>query len=209
MVSHQIANRREAMAVECPSLLSVLAEVPDPRGRRGKRHPLAATLALAVAATLCGYRSYGAIAEWGRNYGPALLVALGFTRPRSPCAAALFLLFRRLDRERLEVALGRWAEAVLATVPPREGALEPLAIDGKTVRGAKKQGALNVHLLSVLAHRLGLTLAQHAVPDHTNEITAIQTVLEGLILKGRVVTVDALLCQREIAQTIVEKGGTT
>jgi hypothetical protein len=190
-------------------LMSLLAEVPDPRGRRGKRHPLPATLALAVAATLCGYRSYGAIAEWGRHYGAALTVALGFTRPQPPCAAALFLLFRRLDRDALEAALSRWAAAVLATVPPREGELEPLAIDGKTVRGAQKQGALNVHLLSVLSHRLGLTLAQHAVPDRTNEITAIQTVLEGLLLDGRVVTVDALLCQREIAQTIVAKGGTT
>jgi DDE family transposase len=197
------------MSADCLSLLSVLAEVPDPRGRRGKRHPLSATLALAVAATLCGYRSYGAIAEWGRNYGPALIVALGFTRPKTPCAAALFLLFQRLDRERLEAALGRWAEAMLARLPPRDGELEPLAIDGKTVRGAKQQGALNVHLLSVLSHRLGLTLAQHAVPDHTNEITAIQTVLQMLLLEGRVVTVDALLCQREIAQTIVEKGGTT
>jgi hypothetical protein len=197
------------MSGEGPSLLTVLAEVPDPRGRRGKRHPLAATLALAVAATLCGYRSYGAMAEWGRNYGPALVEALGFTRPTTPCAAALFLLFRRLDRERLEAALGRWAEAMLSHLPPRAGEREALAIDGKTVRGAKQQGALNVHLLSVLSHRLGLTLAQHAVPDHTNEITAIRTVLEGLILEGRVVTVDALLCQREIAQTIVAKGGTT
>jgi hypothetical protein len=197
------------MSAGCPSLLSVLTEVPDPWGRRGKRHPLAATLALAVAATLCGYRSYGAMAEWGRNYGPALVAALGFTRPKTPCAAALFLLFRRLDREQLEAALGRWAEAMLATLPPWEGELEPLAIDGKTIRGAKQQGALNVHLLSVLSHRLGLTLGQHAVPDHANEITAIQTVLEGLILQGRVVTVDALLCQREIAQTIVAKGGTT
>jgi hypothetical protein len=197
------------MSAECPSLLSVLTEVPDPRGRRGKRHPLAATLALAVAATLCGYRSYGAMAEWGRNYGPALVAALGFTRPKTPCAAALFLPFRRLDREQLEAALGRWAEAMLATLPPWEGELEPLAIDGKTIRGATQQGALNVHLLSVLSHRLGLTLGQHAVPDHANEITAIQTVLEGLILQGRVVTVDALLCQREIAQTIVAKGGTT
>jgi hypothetical protein len=197
------------MSAVCPSLLSILAEVPDPRGRRGKRHPLSATLALAVAATLCGYRSYGAIAEWGRHYGPALTAALGFTRPQTPCAAALFLLFRRLDRDALEAALGRWAEAVLATVPPRAGELEPLAIDGKTVRGAQQQGALKVHLLSVLSHRLGLTLAQHAVPDRTNEITAIQTVLEGLLLEGRVVTVDALLCQRAIAQTIAAKGGTT
>jgi DDE_Tnp_1-associated len=197
------------MAQVCPSLIAVLAEVPDPRGRRGKRHPLPAILALAVAATLCGAKSYAAIAEWGRNYGPAFAQALGFTRLKTPCAACLFLLFRRLDRAALEAVLARWAEAALAALPPQEGELEALAIDGKTVRGAKKQGALEVHLLSVLSHRLGLTLGQQAVADHSNEIGAMPAVLADLILRGRVVTADAMHCQRETARTIVAKGGTT
>ena len=77
------------------------------------------------------------------------------------------------------------------------------------MRGAKQQGALEVHLLSVLSQRLGLTLFQHAVADKTNEIGAIQEVLAALVLEGRVVTMDALLCQREVARTIREKGGTT
>ena len=84
-----------------------------------------------------------------------------------------------------------------------------MAIDGKTVRGAKQQGALEVHLLSVLSQRLGLTLWQQAVADKTNEIGAIQEALAALVLEGRVVTMDALLCQREVARTIREKGGTT
>src|SRR5947209_11788209 len=145
------------MSEVCPSLMTVLAEVPDPRGRRGKRHPLTAILALAVAAALCGAKSYAAIAEWGRNYGAPFASALGFTRLKTPCAACLFLLLRRLDRAALEAALARWAEAVLAALPPQAGEWEAVAIDGKTVRGAQKQGALNVHLLSVLPHRLGLT----------------------------------------------------
>jgi len=196
------------MSEVCPSLVTVLAEVPDPRGRRGKRHPLTAILAMAVAATLCGAQSYAAIAEWGRNYGPPFAQALGFTRLKTPCAACLFLLFRRLDRTALEAILARWAEAVLASLPPQEGELEPVAVDGKTVRGAKKHGALDVHLLSVLSHRLGLTLGQHAVSDHSNEIGAMPALLADLILKGRVVTADAMHCQRETARTIVEKGGT-
>jgi hypothetical protein len=185
-----------------------LAEVPDPRGRRGKRHPLTAILAMAVAATLCGAKTYAAMAEWGRNYGPAFAQALGFTRLKTPCAACLFLLFRRLDRQALEAALSGWAEAVLATLPPQAGEFEALAIDGKTLRGSKKQGALAVHLLSVLSHRLGLTLGQQAVADHSNEIGAMPAVLEALLLEGRVVTADAMHCQRETARQIVEKGGT-
>lgn len=84
-----------------------------------------------------------------------------------------------------------------------------MALDGKSLRGSRKQGAINVHLLSVLSQRLGLTLAQQAVDDKTNEIPAAQALLAGLVLEGRVLTMDALLCQREIARTIREKGGTT
>ena len=54
---------------------------------------------------------------------------------------------------------------------------------------------------------MGVTLAQHAVDDKTNEITAVETLLQHLVLEGRIVTMDALLTQRHIAQTIVEKGG--
>lgn len=191
------------------SLLEVLSQVPDPRQPSGKRHPLSAMLALACAATLCGAKSYGAIAEWGRNYGADLARALGFTRDQTPCAATFFLLFRRLDRSALEAVLSAWAGTLLEQMPPPKGARDALAIDGKTLRGSKQQGALDVHLLSVLSHRLGLTLNQQAVADKTNEIGAIHQVLEALVLEGRVVTVDALLCQRQIAAEIVVRGGTT
>ncbi|HVA93006.1 MAG TPA: transposase family protein, partial [Chloroflexota bacterium] len=77
----------------CPSLIECIAMLPDPRQARGKRHPLAAMVALAVAATLCGYRSYTAMAEWGRIYGADLSRALGFTREHTPCAATFFQLF--------------------------------------------------------------------------------------------------------------------
>jgi hypothetical protein len=191
------------------SLLEVLATVPDPRQPSGKRHPLSAMLALACAATLCGAKGYGAIAEWGRNYGADLARALGFTREKTPCAATFYLLFRQLDRTALEAALSAWAEALLDQLPPGDGTVDALAIDGKTLRGAKHQGALDVHLLSVLSHRLGLTLHQQAVADKTNEIGAIQQVLSSLVLEGRVVTVDAMLCQRKVAAAIVARGGIT
>ena len=188
-------------------LIDVLAEIPDPRQARGKRYPLVAVLALACAAMLCGYRSYSAIAEWGRNYGAALLQALGFPRATAPCAATLSLLFRRLDCARLEAALGQWAEAALAAAPPAPDAGEGLSLDGKTLRGSRKQGAPGAHLLSALSQRLGLTLAQTAVDEKTNEISAVQTVLEHVLLAGRVVTLDALLTQRAVAQAIVDRSG--
>src|SRR5262245_17522338 len=78
---------------------------------------------------------------------------------------------------------------------------------GKTLRGSKKQGAPGTHLLSALAHHVGVTLAQDAVDDKTNELTAVESLLCQLVLEGRIVTMDALLTPRHVAQTIVDKGG--
>jgi predicted transposase YbfD/YdcC len=99
---------------------------------------------------------------------------------------------RRVDREVVEAKLG---------------AEEGIAIDGKTLRGSQKQGAPGAHLLSALAHRLGLTLAQQAVADKTNEIPVALELLRHVVLEGRVVTMDALLTQRPSAQQIVDAGG--
>jgi predicted transposase YbfD/YdcC len=187
-------------------LIQVLAEIPDPRQARGKRYPLGAVLALACAAMLCGYRSYSAIAEWGRNDGTALLQALGFTVTRAPCAATLYLIFRRRDCERWEAARGQWTEGGPGHGPAPAGG-EGLGLEGKKLRGSHKQGAPGAPLLSALSQRLGLTVAQTAVDEKTNEITAVQTVLETMLLAGRGSTVDALLTQRAGAQAIVEGGG--
>ena len=187
------------------ALIEVFSAIPDFRQAQGKRHPLPAILALAAAAMLCGYRSYSAIAEWGRNYGQALATALGFSNGKTPCAATLHTVFRHLDKQRFEAQLGRWAEAVLSATPTP--ALEAEAIDGKSLRGSQKQGATGAHLLSVVSHRLGLTLLQSGVPDKTNEIGAVNELLAGLILKGRVITMDALLTQRKLAEAILARGG--
>jgi predicted transposase YbfD/YdcC len=161
-------------------------------------------VALAVAATLCGCRSYSAMAEWGRTYGAAIGRALGFTRAKTPCAATFYHLFRRLDRGSLEALLGSWVRQVLAAVPEEDPTgLPGVAMDGKTLRGSRKQGAPLTHLLAAVSHRLGLTLGQVAVEDKTNEITAIHTLLQGVLLAGQVVTLDALLTQQKIAQALV------
>jgi predicted transposase YbfD/YdcC len=193
----------------CP-LREVFAGIPDVRSRRGIRHPLSAILALACCARLGGARSYSAIAAWGRNDGTPIARALGF-RHIPPCAATLHLIFRRLDCAGFEAQLGAWAEGVMASMPPgtvRAQAAEPaVALDGNTLRGSRKQGAPGVHLLSALAHQVGVTLAQQAVADKTNESTVVETVLSQLVLTGRVVTMEALLTQTAVAQTSVAAGG--
>jgi len=195
------------MTEPCPVLLELLAEIPDFRQAQGRRHPLPAILALSVAAMVCGYRSYGAIAEWGRNYGTAMLRALGFTHDTAPCAATLNTVLRGLDIEAVERVLAGWAEGVVAATAAPPTALEAIAIDGKTLRGSRRQKAPGAHLLSALGHRLGLTVGQQAVADKTNEIGAIGDMLGALMLENRVITLDALLTQHDVAQTIVDGGG--
>ena len=192
------------MIAQHQPLIEVFAEIPDFRHCRGKRHPLPAILSLACCAMLCGYRTYSAIAEWGRNYGMGMARALGLVHD-TPCAATLHTIFRYVDRDILARKLGAWAEQVVARHPPAPTAA--VALDGKTLRGSRKQGAPGVHLLSALSHHLGLTLAQQAVSDKTNEITQVEAVLRQLVLPGRVFTMDALLTQRHVAQAIVDGGG--
>jgi hypothetical protein len=102
-------------------------------------------------AMLCGFRSYSAMADWGRCYGQKLARALGFTHAKTPCAATLHRVLRQRDGNVVEATLGRWAERVLTALPPAPDELEALAVDGKTLRGSRQQGAPAVHLLSVLS----------------------------------------------------------
>ncbi len=98
------------MAAEIIPLIQVLVEIADFRQASGKRYALPAILALACAAMLCGYRSYSAIAEWGRNYGQHLVAALGLTNGKTPGASTLHWIFRHLDGAQFEGKLAQWAD---------------------------------------------------------------------------------------------------
>jgi predicted transposase YbfD/YdcC len=101
-----------------------------------------------------------------------------------------------------------WLDDNFPPVPPvGSDELVGVAVDGKTLRGSRKQGAHQTHLLSVFSHRLRRTCAQLGVDDKTNEIGVMPVLLADLVIAGRVFTMDALLTQREIAQTIVKNDG--
>ena len=195
------------MEPQCRPLLATLHDIPDPRHARGRRHHLAAILALMCAAMRCDYRSDSAIADWGRGDGQQLARALGCTHDKTPCAATLHHVLRTLDGPLVEAALGAWADSVLTALPPAAGELEALAIDGNTLRGRRKQGAPAVHRLAALRQRLGLTLGHQAVADNTKEIPVLEEMWRDLVVEGRVITVDAWLTQRAVAERIVQGGG--
>jgi predicted transposase YbfD/YdcC len=192
-----------------PPLATFLATVPEFRSAQGRRHPLLAVLLLACTAMLCGARGESAIADWAKNYGPTWRARLGFTHPEGPSQSTVQRIFNGIDCDALDACLGRWADQVLAGTPATSDLLpfEAMAIDGKSLRASQRCGAEDAHLLSALSQRLGVVLAQVAVPDKTNEITAIDDLLAALVLTGWVVTTDALFTQGEIAQSILAAGG--
>jgi hypothetical protein len=185
-------------------LLAFLAQIPDPRGRQGRRHPWWAMLATIVCAVLQGARGYSAIHQWIHCREAPFWHLLGYLR-RPPSANTFRSLLMRISPEELEGAVRQWVEHCLAA--PTEDVLEAVAIDGKTLCGSLERHARAVHLLSALDQRTGCTLSQTRVDASTNEAKAALELLHTLVLKGRVVTGDAMFCQREICEQILQQGG--
>jgi hypothetical protein len=101
-------------------LLHFLNEIPDPRSRHGRQHPLSAVLALACCAILCGARGYAAIGQWAHDHDIGLMHRLGFTR-RPPTSGGIRKVLMAVGPAALEAALTRWAEALLGRTPVAEG----------------------------------------------------------------------------------------
>jgi predicted transposase YbfD/YdcC len=196
------------MDAVAPSLVSVLAQVPDPRGRRGRRHPWPALLLLVVVALLSGANTQRACARWGQHAGAASRRRLGFARRDGPSLATVHRLLQRVSVADLEARLGLWLGQVRrawAGGPARW--LDGIAVDGKTLRGARRLGARDVHLLSACCQRRALVLRQAAVPDTTNELGAIGPFLATVPLAGETVTFDAAFTQWLVAEQVVRQGG--
>jgi hypothetical protein len=184
------------------SLLDVLAQVPDPRSRHGRRHPLSAILSLAVLAMLSGAKSYQAIAQFGRDKGTALAHALGFTRGKTPTKSTFSVLFRILDVQAFEHALSRW---LTSRMP--EGQQKLLCLDGKTARGSRDGEVPGQHLVAAYSAEAQAVLAQIKVDAKTNEHKAALELLGILPVKGNIITGDAMFCQRDLCAKIIAAGG--
>jgi len=191
---------------EIPSLYEELQEVPDSRDDPGKRHPLVATLALVSVAFLCDYQNPHAISEWVDNYGKRYLKRFHFTRDAPPGQATWYRVLGSIDWSALEARVSRWTRQVLEMFDTHS-TLQGVAIDGKTLRGTKRQDADEIHILSAVAHQLGITLAQIAVADKTNEIGAMLDLLSQPVVEGHVFTTDALLTQRDLPREILDREG--
>ena len=185
------------------ALLTLLRSVPDPRGARGIRHQLAGILAVGIAAVAAGARSFTAIGQWAADADEDLLAALGSTGRGVPSESAIRRTFNRLDAAVLDSILGAWLWTRTGVVGQRR----VIALDGKTVRGARTRDRVAPHLVAALDHHTGAVLGQLAVAAKSNEIPAARTLLASFDLAGAVVTVDAMHTQADTAQLIVQAGG--
>ncbi|HEX8860283.1 MAG TPA: ISAs1 family transposase [Actinomycetes bacterium] len=193
---------------QCRSLLDELAQITDPRQRRGRRHMLGVVLAVAVAAVLAGARSLAAIGEWAADAPGPVLAALGVHRHplrrvwRPPGEATVRRVLACVDADALDLVIARWL-ADQQLPQPRAAWRQAVAVDGKTLRGSGHHGHPQVHLLAAMDHTTRAVLGQTDVDSKTNEIARFRPLLDGLDLAGRVITADAIHTQREHADWLV------
>jgi DDE_Tnp_1-associated/Transposase DDE domain len=190
---------------ESITLVQALGAVPDPRHRRGRRHSLQSVLLLALGAVLAGARSYAAIADWAAVADHAVAVC------GPPHASTIRRLLSRLDAAALEAALTGWVLARRQSAHEVTGPVAEhrpvLAVDGKTLRGARGGDGRQTKLVCVYDQAQRLVLTQTGVVDG-DEIAAFTAALSTLPdLHEVLVTADALHCQREHAAWLHARGG--
>jgi predicted transposase YbfD/YdcC len=180
------------------TIAQCFAEVPDPRHRYFRKiHILSDILVIALTAILCGCKSWEGIAGFG-TAKETWFRSLGLQLPNGiPSHDAFRDIFARMDPLAFQNAFTTWIGSVCDTLN-----ISHIPIDGKTLRGTRGPDRTCLHLVSAWAVEHRLTLAQIAVQDKSNEITAIPKLLQMLDVKGALVSIDAMGCQKEIAKQI-------
>jgi len=194
------------------TLLAALADVPDPRKARGKRYPWTLLLTIIIAGLASNYQTARAIAQWALLHASELRTALP-ELVRIPSASTLLRTLRQIDAAVLEQHLAQFV-ATLPTTTAYAGCiisahgevLQGQAIDGKSVRTATAHGD-RTHLVSLVQHENGVTLAQTEVQGKRHEVAASQQLLAERDLHGTVTTMDAGVTQRKVAEQSRQRGG--
>lgn len=186
-------------------LREILSQVPDPRGRKGRRHSLSAMLTAVVCGVLCGARGYLPLVEWLHDLPVDVWHWMGYTRtpPKQDCFRDLLI---KLDPQALEAALRSWIAEDLQ-LSADDKFLSATSIDGKVLCATLRTFAPAVHLLSAVDHQTGQVLSQQRVPAETNEFKAALELMKTLCMTGRVIVGDAMFCQREFCQQALDSGG--
>lgn len=184
------------MSAKSKNLLYHLASLPDPRETRGQRHLLLDVLVIGVLATLCGVDDWEGVEDFALEEEAWLRTFI--TLPNGiPSHDTFNRIFRMIDIEAFNACFLEWVRALR-----RKVARDVVAIDGKTLRGSGDEEQSPLHMVSAWSVANRMVLGQRSVDTKSNEITAIPKLLRVLELKGCIVTIDAMGCQKDIAQTI-------
>jgi predicted transposase YbfD/YdcC len=186
-----------SMAARSKNLLVHLASLPDPRERRGQRHLLLDVLVIGVLATLCGVDEWEGIEDFAVEEEAWLRTFLELPNG-VPSHDTFNRIFRMIDVGAFNACFLEWVKALRKKVSK-----DVVAIDGKTLRGSGDDEQSPLHMVSAWSVENRMVLGQRSVDTKSNEITAIPQLLKVLELKGCIVTIDAMGCQKNIAKEIV------
>jgi predicted transposase YbfD/YdcC len=175
----------------------------DPRIERTKRHLLVDIVCLSICAVIAGAEGWEDIEEFGKQKADWLRTFLQLPHG-IPSHDTIARVFRLLDSAEFEATFRDWIGIVNQRLGTRH-----IAVDGKSARRSHDRLAMKdmLHLVSAWSVDNRLVLAQQAVDEKSNEITALPELLKALQLQGALVTIDAMGCQKEIAAQIVQQGG--
>ena len=182
------------------TLLSLFSQVSDPRRGQGKIYPLAPILLFTVLAMLAGARSYRQVHGFIQTHLDRLNSGFGVSLPRAPAYSSVRFILHGLDADEIERVFREHASGLAEA--PVEGAGMPsaVAIDGKTLRGSFDafHDRKAAHMLSAFAIDGQIILGHVAIAEKSNEIPAAQAMIKALGLTGRLFTLDAMHCQKNI-----------
>jgi predicted transposase YbfD/YdcC len=180
------------------SPLQFFSELNDPRVERTKAHSLEDIIVIAILSVLCGADTWNDMEEFGHakeSWLRSFLKLCGGI----PSHDTFNRVFSLLDPKQFQECFIQWTKSV-ASLTQRE----VISIDGKTICGSRDKNKKSiVHMVSAWAGVNNIVLGQVKVDDKSNEITAIPELLNLLIIKGCIVTIDAMGCQKDIASTII------
>jgi hypothetical protein len=191
------------------SLLALFKSFKDPRRGHGLLHRQSFVLACATTAMLMGADSYQAMEDYAAKFTQRQLRALGARRDkdtgryRAPSDSTFFRVLGMVDSSAFDSLVGQWLSL------RKLDTLQRIAVDGKTLRGSKRgEDGKALQLLSAVTHQLRLTIAQREIEEKSNEIPALEPLLESIPrMEGSLVTADAMQCQQQTCAYITQQRG--
>lgn len=194
---------------EAYSVYQALEQVRDKRRAQGKRYSLALILTCVLLAKMAGETTLQAITEWVRLRSDWLQQVLPETRSQFPCAATYSKVLRSIDADHVNHLL---MEVLIRTRASKrvEGEQQHVVLDGKTLRGTQGHLAADqqrMHQMNLYEARTGIVLKQQIVAEKAGELTHMREFLTPTLLKGRIISADALSTQKAFCQEVIASGG--